>query len=1548
MPNWKKIIVSGSDASLNSLVVSNGITGSLFGTASFAISSSRAVTASYVDQLRQTVTISGSIDLSPTIDPDPTGTILTDTFLFVSASNTTLGNDLYFRQDGNLVKWKWIEGQLYSGLLYGGIVTFSGSYVYVSSGSGIIVDYGANTGSEISPIVDYVKWNAITSSVVNITSSQVTYLSIDDTGALQQQSIPFTPQQYYASIPLGAIGHFNYSNISAFGGHVATAYGQADQTNTFIDAFGPLKVSGYDLMGQSGNLALSVGSGQTFQHGGFYAYSQEFPSVYNSTSAVTASIVRCYISSSNTVFDTNNGTLYTTINPGYYNNITTGVTSSVSNNNWTIQRVFSFAPTNTLYVYYGQSIYATLASALDGLAADPFVEGSTKDFTTFIGYLVAKTNATSMTNTDSKILEAGLFRGSGAGSGGGSISVATLEDLSDVSITSAVDGQALIYNSGLWINGNPTSASFAISSSRAVTSSFAITASYVTGSIYTSTNPALSASFATSALSASFATTSISSSFATSASFAVSSSRAVTSSFAITASFATSALSSSFATSALSSSFATTALSSSFASTASYVANSLITASVSSNIITFTKGNGTTFPITVATGSGTVSSISTSGNVNGITLTGGPITTTGTITLGGTLSNVQSNQLATSSLMIGSTNIALGATASSLTGLTAVTSTAFTGSLFGTSSWATNATTATTATNATNVAVTDTTTGTGPYYIAFTDGTTGNRAVRVDSTALTFNATTNTLTNATFSGSLIGTASFASSSISASFATSALSSSFATTSISASFASTASYVANSLITASVSSNTITFTKGNGTTFPITVATGSATSAFPFTGSATITGSLTVTGSVNSTGGYTGSLLGTASWATNVVNNGVTSVATAGTVSGITLTGGTITSTGTITLGGSISGLTNANLSGTAGITNANLANSSITVGSTGISLGGTATTLAGLTSVTSTSFTGSLLGTASFATSALSSSFASTASFVNTLNQSVIVTGSMAIGTSSLGPSENSITLGARDSANEGGQIGFNAPGGTYTSASFIDNWQNKVRILKGNNTTSTGLVAQWDLHTTQLNLPAYTAASSFVGTATANLAVDSGGNVITVSTSGGSVFPYTGNAVITGSLTTTGIIYAQPNGGMYFQGGDDAALYDINISNHMGIYGVQDSTVGSIKLGSGGGIISGRSGNIGIGTITPTSASLTVNGNVWANSFTGSLLGTSSWATNVVNNGVTSVATAGSVSGITLTGGTITSTGTITLGGSISGLTNANLSGTAGITNANLANSSITVGSTAISLGGTATTIAGLTSVTSTAFTGSLLGTASFATSALSSSFATTSISSSFATSALSASFATTASFASNGISGLTSNFIPKATSATSLADSGMQDDSTNIIIDRTTIWQGKAAMGSLTTPVGGMVSYVTDADLLAYTGNQWTGEAIRGTAGANITVGQLCYMNTAGRWRPADADANPASTTLLGICLLSASGLGTTFILLKGFVETSYSLGSTPGEPLYIEPASGAGAGYVTPIVPTTAGQFVRLIGHTHNGTTIRFNPDNIWIEL
>ena len=57
----------------------------------------------------------------------------------------------------------------------------------------------------------------------------------------------------------------------------------------------------------------------------------------------------------------------------------------------------------------------------------------------------------------------------------------------------------------------------------------------------------------------------------------------------------------------------------------------------------------------------------------------------------------------------------------------------------------------------------------------------------------------------------------------------------------------------------------------------------------------------------------------------------------------------------------------------------------------------------------------------------------------------------------------------------------------------------------------------------------------------------------------------------------------------MYFQGGDDVALHDINISNHMGIYGVQNSTVGAVKLGSSGPVLYGSGSNLGINTTAPS-----------------------------------------------------------------------------------------------------------------------------------------------------------------------------------------------------------------------------------------------------------------------------------------------------------------------------------------------------------------------
>jgi hypothetical protein len=72
---------------------------------------------------------------------------------------------------------------------------------------------------------------------------------------------------------------------------------------------------------------------------------------------------------------------------------------------------------------------------------------------------------------------------------------------------------------------------------------------------------------------------------------------------------------------------------------------------------------------TVSGGSGTVTSVGGTGTVNGITLTG-TVTSSGNLTLGGTLGNIGNSQLTNSSITFGSTSQALGSTVSGITGVT--------------------------------------------------------------------------------------------------------------------------------------------------------------------------------------------------------------------------------------------------------------------------------------------------------------------------------------------------------------------------------------------------------------------------------------------------------------------------------------------------------------------------------------------------------------------------------------------------------------------------------------------------------------------------------------------------------------------------------------------------------------------------------------------------------------------------------------------------------------------------------------------------------------
>lgn len=461
--------VSGSlGPTVEELILTNTVnTGSVFISGSLTVIGPQSITGSQQ--------ISGSISLYPTIDPDPNGLTTTATHLYVSASNNQTGEDLYIRQQDNKVKWKWFEGKLNSGILWGGALSYSGTTIYITKGSGIVIDQRASATNEISPITHYVNWNDITASCQNVTSSLATYVGIDMSGSLYQQDNYFSVNQYRETIPLGMFNHTNRSSITSYANDVLTAYDDVNQTANFIQAFGPMKLEGLTLSPQSGNLQLTIGSGQSYIYGGFY---QQDPN--NSSHKITAPVITPQIArvrrngSGSFTVDNNNGAFYSTIDASHWDD-GTGTLNTLGGGSYAIQRVFFNPFTNRVHVYYGQTYYGTKTAAFQSLASDPFSEApySAHQYV-LVGYIIHKGGASDLSNDNqAQIIQAGLFRNT-VGSGGGVGTFASLHDLDDVDILNPNNGDLLVYNGtrNLWEHGKNLSGNYTITGSLTTTEGF--------------------------------------------------------------------------------------------------------------------------------------------------------------------------------------------------------------------------------------------------------------------------------------------------------------------------------------------------------------------------------------------------------------------------------------------------------------------------------------------------------------------------------------------------------------------------------------------------------------------------------------------------------------------------------------------------------------------------------------------------------------------------------------------------------------------------------------------------------------------------------------------------------------------------------------------------------------------------------------------------------------------------------------------------------------------------------------------------------------------
>jgi hypothetical protein len=155
-----------------------------------------------------------------------------------------------------------------------------------------------------------------------------------------------------------------------------------------------------------------------------------------------------------------------------------------------------------------------------------------------------------------------------------------------------------------------------------------------------------------------------------------------------------------------------------------------------------TTTNATRYPLFANQTSGNLSTEYTSSTKLQFNPSTGVFTATQFSGSGAGLTSIPNSALNNSSITVGSTAISLGGTATTIAGLTSVTSTTFVGALTGNAS---SATTATTATNATNIAITDNTSTNANYYPVFVANSSGNNPATTSSTKLKYNPSTGAL-----------------------------------------------------------------------------------------------------------------------------------------------------------------------------------------------------------------------------------------------------------------------------------------------------------------------------------------------------------------------------------------------------------------------------------------------------------------------------------------------------------------------------------------------------------------------------------------------------------------------------------------------------------------------------------------------------------------------------------------------------------------------------------------------------------------------------------
>jgi hypothetical protein len=302
-----------------------------------------------------------------------------------------------------------------TGVLTGGVLSIGtpNTTFSITDGTGVITD---QTGTKTS-----VSWSGKTNiTPAALLTNLLTWVAIDSGGNVVEQTTAFTATQARANIVLGVIVHTDLATVQTVNNEQLPYVQPINQLYDLAEAIGFINVSGNEF-GPSGvtpaSLKFSKTSGEMFKFGSNYDTSTTNPHVKTLAAADTATGGGYPNQFQYRYSDGTSGPLTDTdIDPDNLDNGAGGLTA-LANNQWSVQRIYSFV-SNNIKLQRGVESFATKAAAIEGLASEAYVtEPSIAANGLLRGWLVVKKGATDLSDSaQAQFLPAPKF---GEGSTGG-------------------------------------------------------------------------------------------------------------------------------------------------------------------------------------------------------------------------------------------------------------------------------------------------------------------------------------------------------------------------------------------------------------------------------------------------------------------------------------------------------------------------------------------------------------------------------------------------------------------------------------------------------------------------------------------------------------------------------------------------------------------------------------------------------------------------------------------------------------------------------------------------------------------------------------------------------------------------------------------------------------------------------------------------------------------------------------------------------------------------------------------------------------------------